>query len=237
MRNKWFCYIKIDEKSNSVFTSGMNFKEFMIGIKEIPNNILILKGFPNECIWSFKLGFEYILKKDMENFLKEDVYNYGDFCWVDFQCEEDLERVSDEELAELLYLSHRIEPLKEFAFSSLKNRYAYLCHDDDYMVKVYMQDIREYREVIHNKILSELKGRKKSIEPIPSNILDKLYDIFKSGAAFDFENAYSNGVNIYPIKKDGYIDDIHKSLDRQRNVPGCGICLDYNPKTKRWNIY
>lgn len=50
----------------------------------------------------------------MESFLQKDVYNYGDFCWVDFQCENDLEKVSNEEFAELLYLSHRIEPLKDF---------------------------------------------------------------------------------------------------------------------------
>ncbi len=51
---------------------------------------------------------------NMESFLQKDVYNYGDFCWVDFQCENDLEKVSNEEFAELLYLSHRIEPLKDF---------------------------------------------------------------------------------------------------------------------------
>ncbi len=237
MKNTWFCYIKIDEESNSVFTSGMTFKDFMSGIKETPNNILVLKGFPDEGNWSHKLGFEYILQNNMESFIEEDVYSYGDFCWVDFQCEDDLEKVSNEELAELLYLAHRVEPLRKFTFHSLQNRYAYLCHDDDYIVKVYMNDIKVYKEVIHHKILSELKGRKRSIEPVPSEILDKLYDMFKGGAAFDFENAYSNGVNIYPIKKDGYIDDIHKSLDRKRNIPGCGICLDYNPRTKKWMIY
>lgn len=237
MRNKWFCYIKIDEENNSIITSGMTFKDFISGINQKPKNMLILKGFPYNCSWCKELGLEYITPEKMEDFLQENVYHYGDFCWIDFQDKENLNFVTKQELAELLYLSHKKIPLQNFQFNTLKNRYVYLCHDDDYIVNIYMQSLEEYKDIIQYKILSELKGRKRSIEPIPEYIIDKLYDLFKEGYAFDFENAYNTGVRVLPIGEIHGVETIHSKLDRQRNIPGAGICVDYNSKTKKWKIY
>ncbi|AUG57157.1 MAG TPA: hypothetical protein DCE02_04195 [Ruminiclostridium sp.] len=41
-----------------------------------------------------------------------------------------LDSVTKEKLARLLYMSHMKEPLDSFKIDSLMNEYAYLCHDD-----------------------------------------------------------------------------------------------------------
>ena len=237
MRNKWFCYIKIDETNNFVLTSGMEFRNFMNGIRTKPSNILILKGSPADCSFSNNLFMEYITNEHMESFLKDDVYSYGDFCWVDFEDEDSLKKVTEQELAELLYVGHKKMPLSKIVFDSLKNKIIYLCHDDDYWVKVYMLDIKDYKKVIEHKILTELKGRKKQIAPISDEIMNIMYDYFKNGAVIDFENSYDNGVRIYPIGEMKCVENIHAKLDRQRNMPRCGLCLDYNPRAKKWKIF
>lgn len=237
MRKKWFCYIKIDEVNNYVLTSGMEFKDFMNGIKIKPNNILILEGYPYNSVYSNKLFMEYITKEHMESFVEEDVYSYGDFCWIDFEKEDNLKNVTDQELAELLFVSHKHIPLSKIDFDSLNNKYIYLSHDDDYWVKIYMLDVKEYKKVIEHKVLVELKGRKKQIAPIPDDIINIMYDYFKSGAVFDFEQSYYNGVRIYPVGEMEGVESIHTQLDKQRNIRNCGLILDYNPRSKKWKIF
>lgn len=136
-----------------------------------------------------------------------------------------------------MYLEHKWKPLKEFHFNSLKNKYAYCCHDDDYIVTLYMKSLEDYKSVIKHKILSELKGRKRSIEAIPNDIIDELYNIFKDGAVFDLENSYDNGVRILTVGEITGVDNIHSKLDKQRKIPGAGVVLDYNPKSKKWKLY
>lgn len=235
MNNKCFTYIKIDEQQSCIYTTGMTFKEFIFGMKPKINNILILSGFPEVSNWNRKLCLEYIKKEKLNDFYEEDVYSYGDFCWVDFENESDLNNVTKEELASLLYMAHLKEKLNDFKIKSLNNKYAYLCHDDEYSVKIYMQNTKKYKKVIQYKILKELQGKKKMIAKIPDDIMDTLYDYFKQGAVIDFERAYLTGVNIYIIGDYFDIDLIHKKLDSKRNVfNNCN--LDYNRKNKKWSI-
>ncbi len=235
------CHININEKDGFVFATGIEFSLFISAMPKRPNNILMLRGFPQNSRFDLRTCLEYITEADMEEFLSEDVYNYGDFCWADMQSDADLKKITDEELAELLFSAHLKRPLNEIFFTSLKNRYLYLCHDDDYWVKVYMQEVKEYKAVIEKKIRTVFMGRKRSMPPIPEEILNALYHFFIGGGTFDFENAtissIHTGVRIYPAPNVGFnVDDIHKLLDRQRNIASIGHYLEYNPKTKKWAL-
>jgi hypothetical protein len=177
----------------------------------------------------------------MPAFLKENVYNYGDFCWADFQSENAMKSLTDAEISELLFAAHLKRPIASPYFESLENEYLYLCHDDDYWVKVYMKNVDKYKTVIEQKIKSVFMGRKKSMEPIPQEILDQLYQYFLGGAVFDFENCVASsiytGVRIYPTGDIGFnVDDIHRALDHRRNIAGIGCYLEYNSKRKKWAL-
>ena len=125
MKNKWFAYIKINEDENKILTSGIEFNEFINGINEKPKNVLILDGYPINSNRHFKLGLDYVKNCDLEEFYKEDVYSFGDFSWIDFEEEENLEKVDELLLSKLLYLRHRCKPLDTCFFDNLKNQYAY----------------------------------------------------------------------------------------------------------------
>jgi len=236
MKRKDFCYIKIDETNNYIFSSGMEFKDFMNGISEKPKNLLILQGYPDSCKRSEKLFLDYIATEQIEDFIKEDVYGYGDFSWVDFKDTTCFEKISKQEIAEILYAGHFWEPMSKFTFNSLNNKYLYKAHDDDWIVKVYVADIKEYKKVIEYKILFELKGRKKYIAPIPDEILNKLYDLFKKGAVIDFEQSSDTSVTIYPIGNLKYVDDIHSKLDNYRNKEYSCLHINYITRKKTWEM-
>lgn len=153
----------------------------MQGIKDKPKNILILSGDPIYSELNIDLNLEYISGKDLNDFYKEDVYSFGDFHWVDFDAEENLNNIDKLELAKILYLNHKGIPFDTFIFKSLNNKYAYIAHYDDYIVNVYVKNIEDYKYVIESKILKEFKGRKKYISNIPNEILEKIFDMCESG--------------------------------------------------------
>lgn len=109
------------------------------------------------------------------------MYSFGDFHWVDFDAEENLNNIDKLELAKILYLNHKGIPFDTFIFKSLNNKYAYIAHYDDYIVNVYVKNIEDYKYVIESKILKEFKGRKKYISNIPNEILEKIFDMCESG--------------------------------------------------------
>lgn len=190
----------------------------------------------SECVFDPAHGLEYIPAGNMAQYVKSDVHGYGDFSWVDFAEVDSLENIAQQELAELLYLAHMWKPLSSFCFSSLNNRYAYIAHDDDWAVRVYMKDVKNYKQVIEYKILKELKGRKRSIAPIPEEIMEQLYGMFCEGAVLDFENSYLTGVRVYLIGEIDNMDGIHDKLDKLRyRLQGVG--LEYNVNKKTWRLY
>lgn len=237
MNNKWFAYIYIDEQENYIYTSGIRFQEFYQGIHDKPNNLLLIDGYPSKSSMNKHLFLEYITNEEIASFVQSDiVYQFGDFCWFDFNSPENLNTVSEQELAAFLYFSHRNKPLDGFLFDSIKNKYAYCAHDDDWYVKVYMKNPSDYKQVIEYKILKELKGRKRTISGIQPEIMEQLYPLFREGAVIDFEDNYQTGVRIYTIGKQNDMDSIHTKLDRLRQCLH-GPALEYEPRTKKWKIY
>jgi len=99
-----------------------------------------------------------------------------------------------------------------------------------------METLDDYKKVIEYKILKELKGRKRSIQPLPEELLDKLFAMFQKGAVIDFEKSTTSGVYIHPIGEISSISDIHRLLDRHRKRTLDSIWLGYNTDTKIWLI-
>lgn len=229
-------YIRIDQENNLVHTSGVTFYEFVKGINIVDKGYLILAGFPNNCSFNMKLLLEYVSKEQAEDFINENVYHYGDFCWVDYEKEEQLQCMTEEELAELLYMSHKKEPLHSFTVKSLNNKYAYLCHDDGWWNNIYMQDVSEYKMVISYKLMQELKGRKRTISEPPNELIDKIYEMCKDGLIIDFERKSDNGVHLFCVGKISTMDDLENKMDRYRNKTK-GLSIYYNPRKKSWEYY
>ena len=235
MKNSYFSYIKINTDDNSIFTSGISFKDFYDGLEIKPNNLLIIKGFPHPSDYSLDLGLDYVTESDMEEFSISDIYSFGDFSCVDFKNISNLDDITDMELAALLYFGHTSKYLESFMINSLNNSFLYYSHDDDWFTKIYFAKIENYIDIIEHKILTQLKGRKKSINRIPIEIMSEIYEDAKTGIVIDFECAYFTSVNIYTIGDYKNPDSIHDELDRLR-LKSVGKNLDYNARTKKWTI-
>ena len=208
MRKLKFVYVRIDVEKHFVETSGIRFYDFYCGIGNKPNHILVLKGCPSDSLYHKGLCLEYMSNEQIHSFIQSDSCHHGDFCWVDFAQEENLNYISDKELSELLFIAHKFEPLDGIKFNSINNRYIYCSHDDEYLTRIYM-DAEKYIDVIEFVVLDHLKQKNKIL--FSGEIKDILFQLCQSGIIFDFEKK-SDRIKLYIFQEKIKIDDIHKRL-------------------------
>lgn len=230
-------YIKIDEEQNRVRTSGIPFCEFAqaLGIKE--KNLLILSGAPLHCDYHRRLGLEYVEKEKVEGLMTEQVDWLGDFCWLDFKEKETLDKVTKQELMEMLYLRHCLEAYDGFTFKNLQNEYAYCSHDDGWLCWIYMKNLCDYKKVIAYDLQMKCKGRRKSIAPPDDAVLDQIYEYCRQGAVIDYACMEQPGnVNMIPVGKTVFdLDVLFETLDRYRRKKSC-LRLSYHARKKAWEV-
>ena len=80
-----------------------------------------------------------------------------------------------------------------------------------------------------------MKGRKRTIQPIPAEMMQRLFVMCENGAALDFEESSASGFHIYPLGEIGDMDDIPRLLDQHRERRD-GIWLEYDTAIKKWHI-
>ncbi|WP_353097470.1 hypothetical protein [Tissierella praeacuta] len=240
MKCRYFYYTICDFEKNEVFSCGATFLDFMEFIKIRPNNILLLKASFGDGKYNRNIGFDYVDSENMEELINDDVYSYGDFIWVDYDDVNIINNMSSLELAELLYIGYTFKPLDEPFMNWLNNKYIYLAHDDDYWTKIYMENIKDYKSVMHGKILDALKGRKKHIEPLPDDIIDYIFKHSQYGILFDFENITfyngKTGVKISKLGKNYNYDKIFDVFKRKEYFTNISIYLEYNSRNKKWSM-
>ncbi len=238
MKCRDFYYVNINIQESEVVSCGAQFSEFIEFIPVKPRNILLMKGRFWGGNWHRDIGLDYVDSKNMSELISDDVYSYGDFCWIDYRDKKVIDTMLPIELSELLYISHRNIPLHTPFFERINNNYVYLAHDDDYWTKIYMKNIYDYKKVIEGKILKSLKGRKKQITPIPEDIMNLIFDGASEGIVIDFPDSYCNsrstGVSIYKIGKYRSYDQVHDVFERKKDCLNI-IVLEYNNKT--WKTY
>ena len=128
-------YIRVSSERHEAVFSGLRFIDF-INCATIPiDNILLLKsGYSSE-----KRCHNFELLEGQENISKlmlENIYHYGDFCFVDYAHASSVNKLNEKQIAELLYLAHMHKPLRSPFFEVLQNNFVYLAHDDGWYCKL-----------------------------------------------------------------------------------------------------
>lgn len=85
MKNRDIIYMVYDEKDQSVTSMGIEFIDFVRSLTVEINNVLLLaSGYIGEDYHS-GVGLDFVRKEYLEELYKDNVYSYGDFCWIDFE--------------------------------------------------------------------------------------------------------------------------------------------------------
>ena len=211
-------YVKLSEERQEAVFSGIKFVDFIECTPISIENILLLKGdYSGEKCWR-KLelleGRDNVIK-----LMRENINNYGDFCFVDYADGISISQLSEEQIAELLYLAHMYKPLKSPFFEVLKNKFAYLAHDDGWYCKLYCED----REIAISILLNKLR---KSIQEVlhdngtllPSGLTEEIYKLSTRGLLIKLDNEVTRKnkvviINLYEVGEYENMDDLFNTID------------------------
>lgn len=227
-------YINSYPKVSKVLSYGLEFKEFMNCIEPKPENILILKGH----YWGSEFGYttrcEMCFKQDFEEFVKEEVYNYGDFCWIDFSSVDKLKSLEPLEVGELLYLGQLQRPVESPFFSKLDNQYVYLAHDDGWRNEIYYKDFNSFHVILGNLIALKLKTiHNKDVYLPDQDVINELIALSESGLAIDFDRILEDKeedsfeVKIHILGKIQDMDQMYEDYERLKAKDITNKSLEY----------
>lgn len=220
-------FIHMNDVDHFVIFSGLSLKQFISAVDPI-NNLLLLKHDYEDGSFNMHTHFDFVPNENINQFVKKMVDSNRDLCWVDFGNEKDLNQLSPIEQAELLYISHKKEPIHSPFFSKLQNRYIYYSSENEKATKIYfryLQDSEQLVSNLFNQLIKEKEGngsfwRKKTKGTIPNldPLILKAYRPFaKEGALLSLykmekpNNCY--GVEIRTLSDYDYPDEVWDDLD------------------------
>ena len=218
-------YMHVQSTGRFVITSGMRFREFASSLEKPLNHVLLLKHNYDDTEFNLNVSLDYVVDENVAKLVKEDIRSFGDFCWVDFREESSLDDLDGMELAELLYLGHMKNHLKQPFFSKLQNQFVYLAQDDGWFSKVYYRSMAAYYRML-GKLLAikfeEIKmdrawfglRKKRGLPPVPVEVLSGLSNMLSEGLVFSFKNAIQSRTKIeIPVWVVGDFTNMDEMLD------------------------
>lgn len=214
---------------------GIEFKEFIQSLSKRPNNILVLEGcFGSE--FNFTTNCEYCISEDIDEFIEEDVYRYGDFSWVDFESVKGLEAIEPQKVAELFYVSKMWKVIDRTYFDKLKNRFIYTAHDDGWSNHIFYNDISDYKEILSKIIVDKIyRLYNLQLDIIDSKTVNSLCKLSMNGLSIDLlrlsiEEDDTITIPIYELGKFKDMDKVYE-LSRESEVE-VKFELKYNTEWK-----
>lgn len=220
-------YIHMNDVDHFVIYSGLTLKQFMSSVESV-KNVLLLKHAYDEGSFNMHTQFDFVSSEDTVEFIKKESDLKSDLCWVDFTSEKNVNALTPLEQAELLYFSHKREPLATPFFSKLQNRYAYYSSVSDKMTKVYYRFIGDSELLVSNffnQMIKEKEGagsfwrkKNKNNSPMIEPSTLRLYRPFaKEGALLslyklDKPNAHY-GVEVRTLSDYDFPDEVWDDLD------------------------
>jgi hypothetical protein len=243
-------YVHLNQSDQYVLSYGIEFAEFAAAFSGSFNHLLLLKHRFEDADFNMHTQFEYCPEERIKQLAADDVYSYGDFCWIDFVEEDGLNVLTGQEIAELLYLSHQKQHLKLPFYNKLGNRFAYLAQDDGVFNKIYYRSFKDFFHLLSESLsskLGELKleksllgiKRKRTYPPINKEILLSLTPYMKEGICIslrdiDLQRSRME-IPIWVIGDFASMDDMYEEYEQIiRETAHATIILD--KKTKEWKL-
>jgi hypothetical protein len=235
-------YIRANRDMHEVIYCGIDFNEFVKYLPQPIENLMIITGGCN--VISFETKFEKGLElfegyKLVRKLAQEDVYRLGDFCFVDYHSPGQISGLSEEQIAQLLYLGHMFKPLNSPFFKALQNNFAYLAHDDGWYCKLYCRDLHDFFTVLCNKIRISVQSFYESgVNEVTVNVMEQILQLAEIGLFLDL-NDISNEkgittIKLYTIGNYDNMDIILNSRDKLKNNASQIHTLEYSEKD--WRI-
>jgi len=221
-------YMKVNLETKEIIYTGISFAEFQQYLLQPIENLILLRGDYEGNRQNYNLQ---LVEGDSEivGLTKENIYRFGDFHFVDYVTAGAEAKISEQQVAELLYMSHMWKPLQSPFLEQLKNRFAYLAHDDGWYCKLFCNNLNEFMYVFLQKIITNvaISEIKKTI-----GIEDQLLDLATSGLMVDLEEVdgtkNSWRIALYVIGPYSNMDDVLNNVEMLKETASQVVHLRYH---------
>ncbi|TYS14821.1 hypothetical protein FZC78_17445 [Rossellomorea vietnamensis] len=247
-------YVHQNEALQYVMSYGLEFRDFSQNLPNPLNHLLMIKHQFDHGSFNMNTMMEYTNKKEVSKLAGDNIYSYGDFCWIDFEEVDGLDQLSGQELAEILYLGHTKQSLNSPFYSKLNNRFVYLAHDDGWFNKVYYRYTNDFYQMLGNSIPGKLlhqKGEKSlkrllpsqkitGLPPIPTEVIYTIKEKIKEGVAISLEKTVKGRASLkIPMWVMGdymHMDSMYEDYQvRSAKQPYAYFVFD--KKAKEWSLH
>ncbi|WP_100330083.1 hypothetical protein [Bacillus xiapuensis] len=251
VNRKELIYIHLNAAHQYTISYGIDFLEFARSLPKELNHLLLLKHRFEGAEFNLHTRFEYVDAEDVGKLLKEDIAEYGDFCWMDFEDYDGLNELDGQEIAELLYLGHCKHHLRIPFYNKLNNRYTYLSQDDEWFNKIYYRYVSDFYHMLGTAVSLKLgyfrsersffslrKGT--PFPPIPKEMIASFTDEMKEGMVVSLSKTIQSRTKVEVpvwvvgdyINMDEMFDDYAVNF---KNAPD-GY-YEFDKKTHEWSVY
>lgn len=230
---------------------GIEFAEFARSLSDLMNHVLLLKHQFDDGDFNMHTLLEYVPNDRFKKLIQDNVYGYGDFCWIDFEEVEGLDELPGQELAEILYLGHIKDHLKQPFYNYLRNRFVYLAHDDGWWNKVYYRNMTDFYRMVGDVVADKLSDKKveknlfglkkkRTFPSLPMEFLLNMRSLMKEGMVISLQDMTQNRTKIeIPIWVLGDYHNMDDMYDEYEKVAKgkCDIKLIFDKKLREWRSY
>ena len=141
------------------YSHGMEFHELIAACPVKPELLVLLAHRHDSADWNLHSRMDYVTRENLQQLVEDDVYGYGDFCWVELSGgEETLDALDDAAISELLLFGHLARPLHREVLFRIITRFAYYAHDDGWFNKLYVKALADYQDVLTGVIASKAEA-------------------------------------------------------------------------------
>lgn len=218
-------YIHMNDVDHFVVFSGLTCKQFFLCAEPV-KNVLLLKSSFNDGSYNMHTQHDFVSTEDMPHFIKKLTDNQSELCWLDFNSEKNVNQLSAQEQAELLYFGHKREPLETPFFHKLQNRYAFFSNPTDKTMKVYFRFLGDVEQVTANLFNSIIKDKadtvsfwrrksRSSLANLDPIVLRSIRHYIKEGALlslFKMEKTGQFGIEIRTLSNYNFPDEVWDDL-------------------------
>lgn len=240
-------YVYLNDADQFAIFSGLTFAHF-VDAMQMPKNLLLLKHAYEEASFNMHTYMEFVPQEEYSQLRKVHAAKKSEFCWIDFKSEKQLNSLTPQEQAELLYIGHKKEALRPPFYPTLQNEFVYLASEGEQTTKIYFRHMSRLNELIGNYftdlIRREENGQnfwrrkpKDLIPELPQDILNSLRGNYKDGVLLSLVDPERTKktieIHVRPMEEISFLDEFWSEIQEYLNQEA-GRKIIYDRKLKLW---
>lgn len=220
-------YIHMNELDQFVIFSGLTLQKFVSAVGPL-QNVLLLKHNYEDGSFNMHTQLDFVTSDEMIQFVKKVGDAPKELCWIDFVDEKCVNQLTPIEQAELLYFSHKREPIRSPFSRKLQNHYVYFSSGVEKVTKIYFRNLNDFdilvskvfNGYIHEKERASGFWRRKSKATIPmvtAELVHTYRSFAKEGALFSLfksEKTKEYAIEIRLLADYSFVDEVWDDLSK-----------------------